>query len=307
MNAHTNETVEAFRVQLKTGCGPICVIAHGRRRYFPYAAIAARYDYLPLQTLSHEDIANIPLGADLPRIGAFTPETPQQMRDQLVSGVSGQGLEFGAGARPVRFPIAANIRYVDRFNDDEMVQQSSSARELGAEGSGDPVFMPIDIVDSFDEMRTIGPSSQDFIYAGHVIEHVKDPIGAILRALDCLKPGGQLLLTVPDRNKTFDRNRPVSSLGRLLQIHLGTAGHFDSYFDRLFYVQRKGRSFKELIEQARTDMKNFEDIHFHTFTPASFKRLLSYVQEVSPGTECEVLKSDSVGGTEFYVRITKQG
>ncbi len=55
----------------------------------------------------------------------------------------------------------------------------------------------------------------DAVLASHVIEHIADPLGALVDWRRVLAPSGRLLLVVPHRDGTFDHRRPVTSLDHL--------------------------------------------------------------------------------------------
>ena len=135
------------------------------------------------------------------------------MRQFLVRSLSGQGVEFGAGCRPYSVPIGCKVSYADRFSDDEMLNRSSSARK---ELQDTDIFMPIDVVDEFDEMANFSDESVDFVLAAHVIEHVAEAIGAFETAYRVLRPGGKLVLAIPDIKRTRDRSRSVTPIQHLL-------------------------------------------------------------------------------------------
>ena len=71
------------------------------------------------------------------------------------------------------------------------------------------------ICDAVD-LKFIPSLSYDFILASHVIEHIANPIKALLEWLRILKENGILLLVVPHRDGTFDHNRPITTLKHLL-------------------------------------------------------------------------------------------
>lgn len=66
--------------------------------------------------------------------------------------------------------------------------------------------MPVGVVDD----------STDFIVANHVLEHCENPLGTLENWVDKLSPGGILFITVPDMEKTFDRDRAVTAVEHLL-------------------------------------------------------------------------------------------
>jgi predicted SAM-dependent methyltransferase len=47
-------------------------------------------------------------------------------------------------------------------------------------------------------MNGLEPESFDFIYSSHCVEHLENPIGALLRWIALLKPGGYLVVVVPE-------------------------------------------------------------------------------------------------------------
>ena len=50
-------------------------------------------------------------------------------------------------------------------------------------------------------------SSQDFVIASHIIEHLANPLAMLVDIYRVLKPQGLLVLILPDRHATFDRER----------------------------------------------------------------------------------------------------
>lgn len=50
------------------------------------------------------------------------------------------------------------------------------------------------------------PLDFDWIYVNHVLEHIDAPENAVRHWIDCLRPGGVLLIGVPDEN-TYERGQ----------------------------------------------------------------------------------------------------
>lgn len=104
-------------------------------------------------------------------------------------------------------PASVVVRYVDRW---EPSVNSSLFPELG-----DAVgFLKPDIVADLDADRLSGlaDGSQDFIIASHVIEHLANPLAMLADCYRVLRPGGRLVLLVPDRHQTFDKERSPTAL-----------------------------------------------------------------------------------------------
>jgi len=129
------------------------------------------------------------------------------------------GLEIGALSTPVVRTPHANIRFVDHAD------QAS----LRAKYANDPNVV-IDDIMRVDEVwgdRTLAEcfpgESFDYVIASHVIEHVPDVIGWLAEIANVLRPGGRLILAIPDRRYTFDVLRRETSLADLIDSHFRAA------------------------------------------------------------------------------------
>jgi SAM-dependent methyltransferase len=60
------------------------------------------------------------------------------------------------------------------------------------------------------ELRGIADKSLDFAYSSHVLEHLENPVGALRNWWRVLKPGGYLILYLPERD-LFERKRTLPS------------------------------------------------------------------------------------------------
>ncbi|MBV8856980.1 MAG: methyltransferase domain-containing protein [Acidobacteria bacterium] len=122
--------------------------------------------------------------------------------------LKGEGLEIGASHYPVPVPRGVRVRYVDFAEVGELRRRHP---ELD--------IPPPDIVDDGAVLASVADGSQDFLIACHVIEHLADPVGAFKNWLRVLKPGGVLLLAIPDKRFTFDFHRPVTPWEHLKRDH----------------------------------------------------------------------------------------
>lgn len=62
-------------------------------------------------------------------------------------------------------------------------------------------------------------ASVDFVISSHAIEHFHDPIGAICEWLRVVKPGGLVATVAPHKMRTFDKDRPRTTLDELRDRH----------------------------------------------------------------------------------------
>jgi SAM-dependent methyltransferase len=61
-----------------------------------------------------------------------------------------------------------------------------------------------DLVEDVITLPNFQADTVDSIYAGHVIEHLADPVAALLRWYEILKPGGDLTVSCPDHAKAVE-------------------------------------------------------------------------------------------------------
>src|SRR5689334_10708600 len=118
-----------------------------------------------------------------------------EMREIAVSRLRGSGVEIGAGANPMPVPLECTIRYVDVCDINQLLQSSY-------DGQDPHEFVLPDLKAPFEDLSVIPDENLDFVVACHVIEHTRDPIGAIIGAWRKLSPGGSIVLVVPEMSRT---------------------------------------------------------------------------------------------------------
>ena len=78
------------------------------------------------------------------------------------------------------------------------------------------VFRRVDIIAPGDDLP-IRDHSVDFVISSHAIEHFYDPIGTICEWLRVVCEGGYVAIIAPHKERTFDLDRPRTSLRELLE------------------------------------------------------------------------------------------
>lgn len=141
-------------------------------------------------------------------------------RDKLLRHISPstqRGIEIGALDRPVCARPEFDVRYVD-------FTTTAKLRELRA---NDPTvdlskLVEVDYVWGDQSLRAaVGPTAVfDYVVASHVIEHVPDLITWFAEIAEILAPGGVVSFVIPDRRYTFDRLRPETRLGEVVDAYL---------------------------------------------------------------------------------------
>ena len=129
--------------------------------------------------------------------------------DLAFEHLKGHGIEFGAFTKPL--PInrdRAEIEYADRLSKSEAIALFPELEDVA-----ESIIEPERIIDFNAKLWHIGVPRRhfDFIIANHFIEHLVNPIQFLVGCSEILKPGGIFFLTVPDKDRTFDRNRELTS------------------------------------------------------------------------------------------------
>ena len=137
---------------------------------------------------------------------------------------------------------------------------------------------PVDIIDNGETLDRVPLSSQDFIIANHFIEHCENPIKTLMTHLSRLKQGGILFLAVPDRDKTFDNRRPVTSREHAIRDFQdgSETSRFDHYREWALMVEQVPEGKAE--DRARELIEARYSIHFHVWRQHDFQDLLDYIR-----------------------------
>ena len=137
--------------------------------------------------------------------------------------LTGRGIEIGALHRPFPAPPGAHVRFADRYPTERLREEYP---ELG-----DEPFAEVEVVDDAAELRSVPDDSQDFVVASHVLEHLPDPVGALRTWVRVVRPGGVVLLAMPDRRHGIDARRSPVSVEHLLADHAdGGAGSRSAHY-----------------------------------------------------------------------------
>lgn len=140
-----------------------------------------------------------------------TPPDPLVIRRRFASHLSGEGIEIGPGHVPFPVPPTLSVRYVDRW---EPTVNSSLFPELGGQSG----FPKPDVIANLDMERltSLPDASQDFVIASHVLEHLANPLAMLVDIHRVMRPGALLVVLIPDRHRTFDRDRSPTPLPHLI-------------------------------------------------------------------------------------------
>jgi len=177
----------------------------------------------------------------------------------------GEGLEIGGLDKPLKVPAGVRVRYVDFQTSGDLQKFNPGA------AAAEP-----DIVDDGATLGSVADSSQDFVIACHLIEHMEDPIGAVKNWLRVLRRGGIIFLAFPDKRFTFDAPRPVTPFAHLMEDHRD--GGASSRFAHHEEIHRLVLG----ITDKRQILRNIEEMghtHCHVWTQVEMLELLACLRK----------------------------
>lgn len=122
------------------------------------------------------------------------------------------------------------------------------------------------------DLNEIPPATYDFLLSSHCLEHVANPLLALRNWARVIKPGGALVLVVPDPARTFDRRRPLTSFEHLRQdFDRAVTEADDTHIPEILrlhdFALDPGVSGPAEFEQRARDNLNIRGLHHHAFSP----------------------------------------
>jgi len=288
----------------------VYLCANGKRHYVPSVDRLKHYGFKwpqDLQQVSDEVLMAFQIGGWLPEIlpheniKSDSIKSSMTMREYVAAQLKGIGLEVGAATSPFPVPIGCKVLYGDRIPHEQLVASLYP-------GQVEFELVRSDLITDFGDFNGIADQSLDFIIGCHVIEHVFDPIGTLINAYRALRLGGMLVLVIPDRDRTFDRRRPLTELDHLLIDHeqpdpQRDYGHYEEFY-RL--------AFKTPSDQLRSKVEHqFRcrgDLHVHVWNYQTFMEMIAYVNKNFvrwSNIWSHQTLSDEKNDIEFYFTLTK--
>lgn len=131
------------------------------------------------------------------------------------------------------------------------------------------------------ELNNIKNDTYDFLLSCHSLEHIANPIKTLKRWNDVLKKGGKIILVLPDREFTFDYNRPYTTFDHLLQdFNAGTNEHDTTHFEEIFRLHdiTKDAMINSSEELKMRTEANFTNrcVHHHVYSLELVRELLTH-------------------------------
>jgi SAM-dependent methyltransferase len=185
------------------------------------------------------------------------------------------GVEIGAFKNPI--PGISPI-YVDKFN-------LYAGEPCLADYQGEATSLPFHT------------HSLAYVATSHVLEHVANPVAALLEWYRVIRPGGFIYMVVPDRRFTWDRARKPTPVDHMLDdFRRGTtavdATHIDDFVDNVDWRSYSPSTPLSEVPAAKEALRASYrhsvstgteiNIHFHVFEPRNLADLIYRVPREIP-------------------------
>lgn len=195
-------------------------------------------------------------------------------KNNLAKYLAGSGIEIGALHSPQRInKKKCQVRYVDWLNKEGLIKHNPTVLP---EDIRDP-----DIVASATDLSVIANESENFVIANQIVEHLPNPIKALVEFHRVLRKGGILYLSIPDKRYTIDKDRPITTLSHVVGDYKkntsieNDTNHYEEWAE---FVEEKRPKESPLRWKLEDILKVGCAIHFHVWTPESVVEILNYVK-----------------------------
>jgi len=130
-------------------------------------------------------------------------------------------------------------------------------------------------------LPVIGDAAYDFVLSCNNLEHIANPIGALLEWKRIIKKNGAVLLVLPNKFANFDHNRPYTSIAHLVDDFKNNRDENDlTHLEEVLKLHDLKR------DPQAGDYQNFRErcadnylnrcIHHHVFNQDLLQQLCSY-------------------------------
>jgi SAM-dependent methyltransferase len=129
------------------------------------------------------------------------------------------------------------------------------------------------------DMRQFVNEEYDFMLASHVLEHVANPVRALLEWQRIVRVDGLIVLILPDRRHTFDHRRSVTTLEHLLNDYQSDVGEDDlTHLQEIIALHDLDRDPEagdaEAFARRSQDNLAHRCLHHHVFDADLVRRLI---------------------------------
>jgi SAM-dependent methyltransferase len=206
--------------------------------------------------------------------------------DQLAVRLRGQqGIEIGGPSEVFRdgglMPVYSLVGALDGCNFATETMWEGNIQAGQSYRFADGRLPGLQHIREASNLTGIADGRYDFLLSSHCLEHAANPLKALQEWVRIVKPGGTLVVIVPDRRQTFDRRRPVTAFAHLLEDHARNMGEDDlTHLDEILRLHDLeldpvAGGPAAFAARARANAQN-RGLHHHVFDPALLEQALRW-------------------------------
>jgi SAM-dependent methyltransferase len=158
------------------------------------------------------------------------------------------------------------------------------------------------ICDAVD-LYKIESGRYDFVLSSNTLEHIANPFKALTEWLRIIKPGGLLLLVLPNKDSNFDHNRKITDFEHLVEDFKNNTSEEDlTHLDEILALHDLSMDppSGDIDNFRKRSLNNFQNrcLHHHVFDLNLLKQIFEYFN-------IELLLNDCTKRDFFIVGIKK--
>jgi SAM-dependent methyltransferase len=189
--------------------------------------------------------------------------------------IGGPSAVFEGGVRPLPiYPRVGSLDNCDFSRDTTWASHQESYSFCTEKAPGKNIFRDA------SNLSSIADHSYDFILSSHNLEHFANPVKALQEWKRVTRPGGGLILVLPDYSRTFDHRRSPTSVDHMFEdlerdTQEDDLSHLPEILDKHDLSLDPGAGSAE--EFRRRSLDNFHNrcLHHHVFDQQNSRELLT--------------------------------
>jgi SAM-dependent methyltransferase len=188
--------------------------------------------------------------------------------------IGGPSTVFQAGIQPLPiYPLVGSLDNCDFSSDTTWASHGKDYRFSPGKAPGKSIFR-----DATD-LSSIADHTYDFILSSHNLEHFANPVKAIQEWKRVTRPGGALVVVLPNYSKTFDHRRRPTSVDHIFEdfkreTKEDDLTHLEEILEKHDLSMDPGGGSAEAFHRRSLDNFNNRCLHHHVFDKANSRELL---------------------------------
>jgi hypothetical protein len=189
--------------------------------------------------------------------------------------IGGPSVVFEGGVRPLPiYPRVGSLDNCDFSRDTTWSLHQESYTFSPEKPPGKSIFRDA------SDLSSIASHTYDFILSSHNLEHFANPVKALQEWKRVTRPGGGLILVLPNYSKTFDHRRTPTSVDHMFDdFERGTQeddlSHLAEILDKHDLSLDPGGGSPEEFRRRSLDNFNNRCLHHHVFDRVNSRELLT--------------------------------